>query len=153
MDPFDRTFLPAALDAGLPMTSITRQLPLLRSTFGLGHTVVLVSQCSRLDRPMSTDHVLVLSRDRLVITTESRLFRGPRVHLNAAIAELRKVRWEPDPRLTALELHATAANGVRERFLLKVRTPGTVWHVDATLGYVFHPSRINGAPVRRLSPV
>jgi len=50
MDPFDRTFLPAAAEAGLPLASISRQIPIFRRCVGIGQTVLIVTKCSRLDR-------------------------------------------------------------------------------------------------------
>lgn len=148
MDPFDRTFLPAANEAGLPMASISRQIPLFRRCVGLGQTVLLVTRCGRLDRPLSGDHLLVLTRERLVITTETRMLRRPRIHLDAAVADLRNVVWEPDPRLTSVELTLTRPDGLRERFLIRVRKPGSVWHLEAAFGYVFRPA---GAGLRKLN--
>jgi hypothetical protein len=39
----------------------------------------------------------------------------------------------------AVELAATAVDGVRERFLIKVGHPKRVWHLDALLSHVFKP--------------
>jgi hypothetical protein len=152
MDPFDRTFLPAAAGAGVPMASISRQIPIFRRCVGLGQTVLLVTRCSRLDRPLSSDHLMLLTRERMVVTSESRMLHRARLHLDAAVADLANVRWEPDAQHTSVEFTANAVDGVRERFLIKARQPGTVWHLDAVLGYVFRPSgtrRFNpaGAPV------
>ena len=149
MEPFDRTFLPAAAEAGLPMASITRQVPIFRRCVGLGHAVLLVTRCSRLDRPLSADHLMLLTCERMVITSESRLLHHARLHLDAAVAELDNVSWMPDARLTAVEFAATAIDGIRERFLIKARRPGTMRHLDAVLGYVFRP----GGGTRRLNPV
>jgi hypothetical protein len=148
MDPFDRTFLPAATEAGLSMASISRQIPIFRRCVGLGQTVLLVTRCSRLDRPLSGDHLMLLTRERLVVTTETRMLHRPRLYLDSAVTELRNVVWEPDARLTSVELTATAPDGVRERFLIKVRKPGSVWHLEAALGYVFRPA---GAGMRTLN--
>jgi hypothetical protein len=140
MDPFDRTFLPAAAEAGLPMASITRQIPIFRRCVGLGQTVLLVTRCTRLDRLFSADHLMLLTRERLVITSESRLLRRVRLHLDVDVNELRNVAWEADGRLASIELSATAASAGRQRFRIKARRPGNVWHLDAVLGYVFRPS-------------
>src|ERR1043166_8102427 len=140
MDPFERTFLPAAAEAGLPLASISRQIPIFRRCVGIGQTVLIVTKCSRLDRPFSSDHLMLLTRERMVITSESRMLHRARLHLDAAITELTKVVWEADARLTAIEFNATAPDGVRERFLIKTRKPGTIWHLDAALGYVFRPA-------------
>lgn len=130
------------------MASISRQIPLFRRCVGLGQTVLLVTRCSRLDRPLSGDHLMLLTRDRLVVTTETRMLHRPRLHLDAAINELRNVVWTADARLTSVELTVTAPDGVRERFLIKVRKPGSVWHLEAAFGYVFRPA---GAGMRKLS--
>lgn len=160
MDPFDRTFLPAAAEAGLPMASITRQIPIFRRCIGLGQTVLLLTRCSRLDRPFSGDHLMLLTRERLVITAESRLLHHTRVHLDADVNELSNVHWEADGRLTSIEFSATAADGVRERFGIKTHKPGTVWQLDAALGYVFRPggtrrfsSVTTPAPASWMNPV
>src|SRR4051794_9194158 len=121
MDPFDRTFLPAAAEAGLPLASISRQIPIFRRCVGIGQTVLIVTKCSRLDRPFSADHLMLLTRDRMVIPSESRMLHRARLHLDAAVTELSKVVWEADARLTAIEFNASAPDGVRERFLIKTR--------------------------------
>jgi hypothetical protein len=149
MDPFDRTFLSAANVAGLSMASISRQIPLFRRCVGPGQTVLLLTHASRLDRPLSGEHLLVLTRERLVVTGEGRLFHRPHLHLDAAVADLRNVVWIADTRLTSIELSATAPDGFRGRFLIKVRSPGALWHLEAALGYVFRPT---GGGLRKLNP-
>ena len=144
MDLFARTFLPAATDAGLDMPTISRHLPVFRRCLG-ADTVLLVSRCTRPDRPLSGEHVLVLSRHRLVVTHESRLVHKLRLHLDAPIHELADVRWTPDALLTSVELAATAIDGIRERFTLKVRHPGLVWHLDEVFGHIFEPALARAA--------
>jgi hypothetical protein len=148
MDPFDRTFLPAANVAGLSMASISRQIPLFRRCVGLDQTVLLLTQASRLDRPLSGEHLMLLTRERLVITSEGRLFHRPHLHLDSAVADLRNVVWTADSRLTSIELSATAPDGFRERFLIRVRNPSALWHLEAALGYVFRPA---GVGLRKLN--
>ncbi|MEN3309873.1 MAG: hypothetical protein V7603_6075 [Micromonosporaceae bacterium] len=137
MDLFARTFLPAATDAGLAMPTVTRHLPVVRRCLGPGNAVLLVARCVRPDHPLAGEHLLVLTRHRMVITRESRLLHKARLHLDAPIQELSRVTWSPDPRLVAVELAATAIDGIRERFWIKVRHPKAVWLLDATFGYVF----------------
>ncbi|OLB64318.1 MAG: hypothetical protein AUI10_11605 [Actinobacteria bacterium 13_2_20CM_2_72_6] len=144
MDLFARTFLPAATDAGLDMPTISRHLPVFRRCLG-ADTVLLVSRCTRADRPLAGEHVLVLSRHRLVVTHESRLVHKLRLHLDAPIHELADVRWTPDPLLTSVELAATAIDGIRERFTIKVRHPQLVWHLDETFAQLFRPSLASAA--------
>ncbi len=142
MDPFDRTFLSAANVAGIPMASISRQIPLLRRCVGLDQTVLLLTRCSLLDRPLAGDHIMLLTKTRIIVTSESRILHRPRVHLDAAVTTLRNVVWTADRRLTSIELSATAPDGVRERFIIKARLPGMIWHLEAALGYVFRPATI-----------
>ena len=136
MDLFARTFLLAATDAGLDMPQISRHLPLFRRCLG-GDSILLVSRCTRADRPLAGEHILMLSPNRLVVTHETRLVHKLRLHLDAPIHELADVRWTPDPQLTSVELSATAIDGIRERFTLKVRHPARIWELDETFGYVF----------------
>jgi len=147
-DVFDRTFQIASTEAGLPVEALARHLPIFRRTVGAGQTVLLVARCGRLDQPNSADHLIVITRDRVVITSESRSLHRARLHLNAAVAALMNVRWQPDAGLTAVEFAATALDGVRERFLIEAPDAAGVSHVDAVLGYVFRP-----AGSRRLNPV
>jgi hypothetical protein len=137
MDLFARTFLPAAADAGLTMPTIIRHQPVVRRCLGPGDAVLLVGRCVRPDRPLAGEHLLVLTRSRMVVTREGRLLRRARLHLDAPIGELSRVTWAPEPRLIAVELAATAIDGVRERLWIKVRHPRAVWLLDATFRYVF----------------
>jgi hypothetical protein len=137
MDLFDRTFLPAAADAGLSMPTISRHIPVFRRCLGPDDAVQMVTRCVRTDRAMAGEHLLVLSRNRLVVTHESRVMHRIRLHLDAPIHELSHITWAPDPRLGAVELAATAIDGIRERFWIKVRQPRAVWLLDATFGKVF----------------
>src|SRR5437016_336340 len=136
MDLFARTFLPAAADAGLDMPTISRHLPVFRRCLS-ADPVLLVARCTRADRPLAGEHLLVLTRNRLVGTHESRLVHKLRLYLDAPIHELAHVRWAPAPPLTSVQLAATAIDGIRERFTIKVRHPELVWHLDETFGYVF----------------
>ena len=136
MDLFARTFLPAATDAGLDMPTISRHLPIFRRCLG-GDSILLVSRCTRPDKPLAGEYVLALSRNRLVVSHETRLVHKLRLHLDAPIHELSDVRWTPDPVRGCVEFSATAIDGIRERFTVKVRHPKLVWQLDETFGYVF----------------
>ena len=48
----------------------------------------------------------------------------------------------------ATAVAGTAPDGTRERFLIKVRKPGSVWHLEAAFGYVFRPA---GMAMRKLN--
>jgi hypothetical protein len=145
---FDRTFQIAAAEDGLPLDALARHVPIFRRTVGANQTVLLVARCGSLNQPNAADHLIVITRDRVVITSESHPLHRARLHLNAAVAALLNVRWQPDAGLTAVEFAATALDGVRERFLIEARDSAGVSRVDAVLGYVFRP-----AGSRRLNPV
>jgi hypothetical protein len=137
MDMFDRTFLPAATGAGLSMPTISRHISIFRRRLGAGEPVLMLTRCLRPDRPRSGEYLLALSRQRLVITHESRLAHRIRLHLDAPIHELSYVDWIPDPRLSSMEFAATAIDGIRERFWIRAEHPKAMSVLDATFGYVF----------------
>jgi len=145
-DPFDRTLRTAVAEAGLRLDALARHVPVLRRLVGAGQSVLLVARCGPLDQPNRSDHLMVVTRDRVVITSESRSLRRARVHLNAAVAALLNVRWRADTE--TVEFAATAIDGVRERFLIEAPDSAAVSRVDAVLGYVFRP-----AGTRRFNPV
>jgi hypothetical protein len=139
MDVFSRTFLPAAAEAGIAIHTTSRHMPVLRRCVEPDDAAVLVARCLRPDRPMQGEFLLVLTYKRLVVTQETRMLRRLRLHLNTELRHLNNVTWTPDPRMSAVELAATAVDGVRERFWIRVGHPKRVWHVDALLSYVFKP--------------
>jgi len=148
VDVFDRTLRAAVAEARLRAEVLSRQVPMLRRLVGAGQAVLLVARCGRLDQPNATDHLMVVTRDRLVVTSQSRSLHRTRVHLNAAVAALLNVRWQPDVGSASVEFAATAIDGVRERFLIEAPDAAAVSHIDAVLGYVFRP-----AGTRRFNPV
>ncbi|HET6211819.1 MAG TPA: hypothetical protein VFE14_02990 [Micromonosporaceae bacterium] len=147
MDVFSRTFLPATAEAGIPIHTVSRHMPIFRRCIEPDDAAVLVTRCLRPDRPLQGEHLLLLTQRRLVVTQETRLLRRIRLHLNAGVPELSNVSWTPDPGLAAVEVAATASDGLRERFWIKLGDPRRVWHVDALLGHVFLPRR---APYPRM---
>jgi len=104
-----------------------------------GDTVVLVTRCTRVDRPAQGDYLLLLTHRRLVVMRRTRLLRRLRLHLNAELRHLTNVTWNPDPDLSGVELAATAVDGIRERFLIRVGDPKRVWQLDAVLNHRFRP--------------
>jgi hypothetical protein len=139
MDVFSRTFLPAASEAGVAIPTVSRHLPVFRRCVSPDDATALVARCLRPDRPMRGEFLLLLTYHRLVVTQESRLLHRLRLHLNTDLRHLNNVSWNPDPRLSAIELVATAIDGVRERFLIRTGHPKQVWHLDALLSHVFRP--------------
>ncbi|MFC0004160.1 hypothetical protein [Micromonospora siamensis] len=137
MDVFSRTFLPAAAETGLAAQTVTRHMPIFRRCVGSGDAPVLVTRCSRPGRPVAGDYLLLLTHRRLVVTRQSRVLHRLQLHLNTELRELSNVTWSPDPRLHAVELAATAIDGVRERFLIRTANPKQVWQLDQLLHHAF----------------
>ncbi|WP_067509525.1 hypothetical protein [Actinoplanes sp. TFC3] len=142
MDVFSRTFLPAAAEAGVPIPTVSRHLPVVRRCVDADDSTALVTRCVSPDRSLSGEYLMVLTYRRLVITHESRVLRRLRLHLNANLRHLSDVSWNPDPRQSAMEVSATAVDGVRERFRLRAGEPDRVWHFDAMLKHVFRERRL-----------
>jgi hypothetical protein len=139
MDVFSRTFLPAAAEAGVAVPTVGRHLSVFRRCVSPDDATALVARCLRPDRPLQGEYMLLLTYRRLVVTHETRVLHRMRLHLNAELGHLSNVTWSPDPRISAVELAATAIDGVRERFWIKVGHPKQVWHLDALLSHVFRP--------------
>ena len=141
MDVFSRTFLPATAEAGLPIATVSRHMPIFRRCVEPDDPTVLVTRCLRPDHPMSGDFLLLLTYRRLVVTQETRVLHRLRLHLNANLRHLTDVTWNPDLRQSAVEVAATAVDGVRERFRMRLAGPDRVWHLDELLQQVFRERR------------
>jgi hypothetical protein len=96
----------------------------------------MVARCTRPDRPMG-EYVLALTRHRLVAVHESRVVHRVRLHLDAPLHELSEVTWGVDPTGTTLELAATAIDGIRERFAIRLRRRDQRHQLDVRLAEVF----------------
>jgi hypothetical protein len=77
----------------------------------------------------------------MIVTQETRVLHRLRLHLNANLRHLSDVTWNPDLRMSAVDIAATAVDGVRERFRMRLTEPQQVWHVDARLKHVFRERR------------
>jgi len=141
MDVFSRTFLPAAAEAGVAIATVSRHMPIFRRCVEPDDATVLVSRCQRPDAPMAGEYLLLLTYRRLVVTQETKVFHRLRLHLNTDLRHLSNVSWSPDVARPAVEVAATAVDGVRERFRLRLGEPETVWHFDALLEHVFRAPR------------
>jgi hypothetical protein len=137
MDVFSRTFLPAASEAGVTLPTVSRHMPILRRCVDPDDATALVSRCVSPDRPIAGEFLLVLTYRRLVITSETRLLRRLRLHLNANLRHLSNVTWNVDLRASAVEVAATAVDGVRERFRIRSTESKMLWQVDSQLKHVF----------------
>lgn len=148
MDVFTRTFLPATTEAGIPIPVVSRHMPVLRRCVAPDDTTLLAARCQRPGQPMGGTYLLLLTGRSLVISRESRLLRRVQLYLASPLRELTRVCWTPDLRLRAVELVATASDGIRERFWIPVRDPRRVAHVDALFSHAFRvrPLRVP-APV------
>ncbi|MEU4242962.1 hypothetical protein [Actinoplanes sp. NPDC026619] len=141
MDVFSRTFLPAAAEAGVTIPTVSRHLPIIRRCIDPDDTTVLVSRCYRPEAPMAGEFMMVLTHRRLVVTQETKVFHRLRLHLNAHLRHLSNVTWNPDVNHSAVEVTATAVDGVRERFRLRLAEPAAVPHCAELLQHVFRPAR------------
>jgi hypothetical protein len=137
MDVFSRTFLAAASEAGMSTPTVTRHMRIFSRCVEPDDTVVLVTRAQRSDRPHGPEFILLLTNRRFVATQESRVMHRLRLHLNAELRHLANVTWHSDPRLSAIELAATAIDGIRERFWIRAGRPRQMWHLDALFSHLF----------------
>ena len=137
MDVFTRTFSVAAAEAGVAVPSISRHMSVFRSCIEPDDSTVLVTRCVRSDEPAAGEFLLLLTYRRLVVTKQSRVLHRIRVHLNTNLRHLSSVTWSPDQHDSAVEIAATAVDGVRERFRMHVGRPDRMWRFDALLRHVF----------------
>ncbi len=116
-----------------------RHLPILRRCLGQRDTPVLLARCGRpgQTRPRGRHQVLLLTRRRLIVTSESRLLRRLRLHLNCELRHLADVTWSPEPALGGVRLAATAVDGVREHFWVDAGNAARVHRVDGVLRQLF----------------
>jgi hypothetical protein len=141
MDVFSRTFLPAAAEAGVAIPTVSRHMPIFRRCVEPDDSTVLVTRCVSPDRPLAGDFLLLLTYRRLVVTQETRVLHRLRLHLNANLRHLSNVTWNTDLRTSAVDVAATAVDGVRERFRMRLGDPEQVCHFDALLKLVFRDRR------------
>jgi hypothetical protein len=143
MDVFTRTFSVAANEAGVAMPTVSRHMSVFQSCIEPGDSAVLVTRCVRSDAPAAGEHLLLLTYRRLVVTKQSRVLHRMRVHLNSNLRHLSSVTWSPDLHDSAVEIAATAVDGVRERFTMSFGRPDRLSHFEALLKHVFVDRRRN----------
>jgi hypothetical protein len=139
MDVSLRTFLPGTSQSPIPTPAVKRHMAILRRCVESDDTTVLVTRAHRPEQPLGSEFVLLLTYRRIAVTEESRVLHRLRLHLNTELRHLANVTWYPDPHLKAIELAATAVDGIRERFWIHAMHPKQVWHLDALFSYVFRP--------------
>jgi hypothetical protein len=137
MDVFSGTFLPAAAEAGI---AAGRLLPIFRSCVEADDPTVLVGRGLRPEAPKTGEFTLLLTRRRLVVIHETKVLHRRRLHLNANLRHLTNVTWSADLARSAVEVAATAVDGVRERFRLRLGGPSAAQRSEALLENVFRPS-------------
>jgi hypothetical protein len=141
MDVFSRTFLPAAAEAGVAIPTVSRHLPIIRRCIDPDDTAVLVARCLRPEAPLAGEFLLLLTRRRLVVIQETKVLHRLRLHLNANLRHLTNVSWNADVTRSVFEVAATAVDGVRERFRVRLTGPEAIGHFDGLLRGLFHPPR------------
>jgi hypothetical protein len=109
-------------------------LSILEHCAGPQDPTMLVARCSGVGRG---NHMLMLTRRRLIVTAKSRLTRRMRVHLNLELHHLSDVSWSPEPALGGVWLAATAIDGVRERFWIEAVGAVEVHRIDKLLAEAF----------------
>ena len=134
MELFSQSFLAAATGAGVDPVTAERHLAVLRHCVPPTDEPLLVARCLR--SGSRGFHLLVVTPRRVVVTAESRFLRRLRLHLNADPRHLSDVLWTPEPALRAVQLSATAIDGVREHFWLHTVRPQRAGEL---LGSVFQP--------------
>ncbi|MQA24769.1 MAG: hypothetical protein GEU94_04715 [Micromonosporaceae bacterium] len=128
--------LPAAAESELPVTTVSRHAPVLRRNVPDRDPVLIVARCVRAERPWQGEFILMITRERLVITQETRMLSRIRPHLDAPIGSLANVAWSADPRRSAMELAFTIDTG-RHRFIIQAPHRHQVWRLDAMFGRIF----------------
>lgn len=112
MDTFALSLLPAAAEAGLDTTTISRHVPVFRRDVGRNARTLAIARCSEPDRRLQGTLLLLVTRQRLVVTRQTRVFDRVRPHLSAGFSELSDVAWAPDYAKARMDL----------RFRLRERT-------------------------------
>lgn len=135
MDVISRTFLPATVEAGVVIPS--RHLPIVERCVDADDDALLLAHCTRPEAPLAGDHLLLLTRRRLVVIQKTPVLHRLRLHLNANLRHLSNVTWRPDLSRPALEMAVDAVDGVRERFRMKFADTNSVWLFEAKLREVF----------------
>ncbi|MEV0565793.1 hypothetical protein [Dactylosporangium sp. NPDC050588] len=134
LDTFTCTFLPATALARLSAATIRRHVQVLRGCAGDRDAVAVVARCTS---RASRNSVLMLTRSRLVITTESPLLRRVSLHLNTDLHSLADVTWTPEPTRSGIQLGVTAIDGVRENIWVRLPNKVEMWRLDEALKQAF----------------
>jgi hypothetical protein len=137
MDVFLSTFHTAAEAGSVALPAAKRHLSIFKSCVDQDDTAVLMGRCGR---PLF-DYYVMLTKRRLVVVRETRLLHLRRLHLNANLRHLSHVTWRLDFSKPSIEVAATAMDGVRERFRMRLGDDAAVWAAEELLRQVFLGSR------------
>ena len=133
---FSRTLLPAAAESGLPVTTVSRHMPVLRRHLADAGPVLVAAGAIFADRPWLGDVVVAITEKQLVVTQETRFLHRVRPHIVASVPALVNVSWSLDPREATMELAFTGKRQ-RHRFLMNAHDRHQVWRLDAVFGQIF----------------
>ncbi|MGH3659245.1 MAG: hypothetical protein ACRDUA_21565 [Micromonosporaceae bacterium] len=136
MDDFSRTLLPAAAESGLPVTTVSRHLPILRRHLADAGPVLVAARAVLGDRPWQGEVVVATTEKQLLVTRESRFLHRVGPHVAGAVPALVNVTWSADPRSAVMELAFTVKDH-RHRFLIQAPDRHQVWRMDAMFGQIF----------------
>jgi hypothetical protein len=129
----------------MELLDLGRHMSIFSRCLGKRDTPVLVARCGPVEEQprrgrRRPGHVLMLTHRRMVITTESRVLRRLRLHLNCELRDLVDVTWTTEPARGGVRLAATAVDGVRERLWLDAGDADGVDRLDSALRSVFAPA-------------
>jgi hypothetical protein len=143
LDPFSRTFLPAAAQAQIPLATVNRHASVLRQCAGSRESVMVVAPCFRSNRPLGRgrpSNLLMVTQHRLIVTTETPVLRRLRLYLNAGLEQLADVTWTAEPERAAVQLALTAVDGVREHFWIRMASRRQLSRLEDVLSTAFQDS-------------
>ncbi|GIG58054.1 hypothetical protein Lfu02_24260 [Longispora fulva] len=138
MDQFSRTVLPAAAESGIRSIVLTMHMPAFRRCIDHDDTVFLVTGCQRPEVSLTREYLLLLTRQRLVVTRQSRLTGRVQVHLDAPLSDLDDVVWRTNERGSAVEFAVTTGD-TRHRFFINRGRSRQLWRVNAQFSGLFAP--------------
>lgn len=142
MDTFALSLLPAAAEAGLDTTTVSRHVPVFRRDVGRHDTTLAVAQCTEPNRFIqSGELVLLLTRRRLVVNRRIRVLDRIRPYLSAGLTELSDLDWRVRPRLALIDLRVTAENRTHHLWV-RAPYPGQLDRLAAVFHRVFDLPRI-----------
>jgi hypothetical protein len=111
--------------------------------------VVLVAPCVRSNRRAgrgTPSSLIMITKHRLVVTAETPVLRRLRLYLNAELHHLADVTWTAEPDRAALQFAATAVDGIREHFWIRLADADDAVRLDGLLRELFHNAWTTSSP-------